>query len=95
MNPEILFMDEPFSQVDALTAEGLRAEVLDIWDEPNTNPSSILMVSHDIKEVAYMANRIVGALSQSRPHPNHRGESPAAPQGYAFARVPAAGGPAP
>jgi NitT/TauT family transport system ATP-binding protein len=59
VNPEILFMDEPFSQVDALTAEGLRAEVLDIWDEPNTNPSSILMVSHDIKEVAYMANRIV------------------------------------
>ncbi len=59
VNPEILFMDEPFSQVDALTAEGLRAEILDIWDDPKTNPSSILMVSHDIKEVAYMANRIV------------------------------------
>ena len=59
VNPEILFMDEPFSQVDALTAEGLRAEVLDIWDDPDSNPSSILMVSHDIKEVAYMANRIV------------------------------------
>jgi NitT/TauT family transport system ATP-binding protein len=59
VNPEILFMDEPFSQVDALTAEGLRAEILDIWDNPDRNPSSILMVSHDIKEVAFMADRIV------------------------------------
>jgi NitT/TauT family transport system ATP-binding protein len=59
VNPEILFMDEPFSQVDALTAEGLRAEILDIWDDRERNPSSILMVSHDIKEVAYMADRIV------------------------------------
>jgi NitT/TauT family transport system ATP-binding protein len=59
VDPEILFMDEPFSQVDALTAEGLRAEILDIWDDRDRNPSSILMVSHDIKEVAYMADRIV------------------------------------
>jgi len=59
VNPEILFMDEPFSQVDALTAEGLRAEILDIWDDRDRNPSSILMVSHDIKEVSFMADRIV------------------------------------
>lgn len=59
VNPEILFMDEPFSQVDALTAESLRAEVLDIWSAKQRNPSSILMVSHDIKEVAFMADRIV------------------------------------
>ncbi|MBS1766165.1 MAG: nitrate/sulfonate/bicarbonate ABC transporter ATP-binding protein [Acidobacteria bacterium] len=59
VDPEILFMDEPFSHVDALTAEGLRAEILDIWDDADRNPSSILMVSHDIKEVAYMADRIV------------------------------------
>lgn len=57
--PEMLFMDEPFSQVDALTAEALRAEVLDIWAEKSQAISSILMVSHDIKEVAYMADRIV------------------------------------
>jgi len=58
VDPEILFMDEPFSQVDALTAEGLRAEILDIWEDAERNPSSILMVSHDIKEVVYMADRI-------------------------------------
>jgi NitT/TauT family transport system ATP-binding protein len=33
--------------------------VLDIWDDRERNPSSILMVSHDIGEVAYMADRIV------------------------------------
>lgn len=58
-DPEILFMDEPFSQVDALTAESLRAEVIDIWAVPDHNPSSVVMVSHDIKEVVYMADRIV------------------------------------
>jgi NitT/TauT family transport system ATP-binding protein len=56
---KLLFMDEPFSQVDALTAESLRSEVLDLWAPVNGNPSSILMVSHDIKEVVYMADRIV------------------------------------
>lgn len=59
VDPEILFLDEPFSQVDALTAESLRAEVLDIFSGKERRPLSILMVSHDIKEVAYMADRIV------------------------------------
>lgn len=59
LRPEVLFMDEPFSQVDALTAEALRAEVLDIWSARDRNPSSILLVSHDIEEVAFMADRIV------------------------------------
>jgi NitT/TauT family transport system ATP-binding protein len=59
LDPELLFMDEPFSQVDALTAESLRAEVLDIWAAKDKNPSTIVMVSHDIKEVVYMADRIV------------------------------------
>jgi NitT/TauT family transport system ATP-binding protein len=59
VDPEVLLMDEPFSQVDALTAQALRAEVLDIWDDRERNPRSILMVSHDIGEVAFMADRIV------------------------------------
>jgi NitT/TauT family transport system ATP-binding protein len=59
VDPEVLLMDEPFSQVDALTAEALRAEVLDIWDDRDRNPSAIVMVSHDIAEVTYMADRVV------------------------------------
>jgi len=59
VEPLLLCMDEPFSQVDALTAESLRAEILDIWTCDKRNPSTIFMVSHDIKEVVYMADRIV------------------------------------
>ena len=59
VQPELLFMDEPFSAVDALTAESLRADLVDIWDEADGQPASIVMVSHDIKEVVYMADRIV------------------------------------
>lgn len=59
VDPELLFMDEPFSQVDALTAESLRAEVVDIWQAKDRNPAAVVMVSHDIKEVVWMADRIV------------------------------------
>jgi NitT/TauT family transport system ATP-binding protein len=59
VQPEILFMDEPFSQVDALTTESLRAEVIDFWSAKRHQVSSILLVSHDIMEVVYMADRIV------------------------------------
>ncbi|HVM33603.1 MAG TPA: nitrate/sulfonate/bicarbonate ABC transporter ATP-binding protein [bacterium] len=67
VDPEILFMDEPFSHVDALTAESLRAEVIDIWAAHDKNPSSVLLVSHDIPEVVYMADRIVVLGT----HPGH------------------------
>jgi NitT/TauT family transport system ATP-binding protein len=59
LGPEALFMDEPFSQVDALTAEAMRAEILDIWAARSGPPSALLLVSHDIKEVVTMADRIV------------------------------------
>jgi NitT/TauT family transport system ATP-binding protein len=58
LEPEILLMDEPFSQVDALTAQSLRAELLDIWSSER-HPSSVLLVSHDIQEAVYLADRIV------------------------------------
>ena len=57
VEPEILFMDEPFSQVDALTAENLRSEVVRLWR--TCIPKTIFMVSHDVKEVVFMATRIV------------------------------------
>ncbi len=59
VNPELLCMDEPFSQVDALTAETLRNEVVNLWRDREKYPQSILMVSHDIHEVAFMASRIL------------------------------------
>ena len=59
VEPELLCMDEPFSQVDALTAEMLRNEVVRLWRDRAHYPESILMVSHDIQEVAFLASRIL------------------------------------
>lgn len=59
VDPEILVMDEPFSQVDALTAEALRAELLDIWADKERNPSALVVVSQSIREALLMADRIV------------------------------------
>jgi NitT/TauT family transport system ATP-binding protein len=59
VEPEILCMDEPFSQVDALTAENLRGEVVRLWDDKAAKLKTIFMVSHDVKEVVFMATRIV------------------------------------
>jgi NitT/TauT family transport system ATP-binding protein len=61
VEPEILCidMDEPISQVDALTAENLRGEAVRFWSDREKNPKTIFMVSHDIKEVVFMATRIV------------------------------------
>lgn len=58
VDPEILVMDEPFSQVDALTAEALRAEVLDIWADKERNPNAIVMVSQSIREALLMGDRV-------------------------------------
>jgi len=58
VDPEILIMDEPFSQVDALTAEALRAEIMDIWADKERNPSAIVMVSQSIREALLMADRV-------------------------------------
>lgn len=58
-NPETLFLDEPFSALDAFTAESLRSEIIDIWANKELPVQAILLVSHDIQEVAYMADRIV------------------------------------
>lgn len=59
LDPEMLFMDEPFSEVDTFTAEVLRSEVLKIWSAKELRLSSILVVSHNIQEVAFLADRII------------------------------------
>lgn len=58
-DPEMLFMDEPFSNLDAFTAETLRSEVIEIWSKKEKGLQSILLVSHDVYEVTYMADRII------------------------------------
>jgi len=59
VQPELLLMDEPFSSLDELTAKTLRELVLGIWRDRSTPPNSILMVSHNVEEAVYMADRVI------------------------------------
>jgi NitT/TauT family transport system ATP-binding protein len=59
VEPELLCLDEPFSALDVLSAEALRGELLELWTEGKIPTKAILMVSHNIEEVVFMADRIV------------------------------------
>ena len=91
VEPEILCMDEPFSQVDALTAETLRGEVVRFWSDKATNPKTIFMVSHDVKEVVFMATRIVVMARQAGARASHLRKPAAVSARLPLAGVPAAG----
>ena len=60
--PELLCMDEAFSALDVLTAENLRTEVVNLWQDRPAGQStlkSIFFVTHNIAEAVFMATRIV------------------------------------
>ena len=60
--PEVLCMDEAFSALDVLTAENLRTEVVNLWQDRQSEQSSlksIFFVTHNIAEAVFMATRIV------------------------------------
>jgi NitT/TauT family transport system ATP-binding protein len=59
LKPEILLMDEPFSSLDELTAKTLRELVLDIWRNPALPTNTFIMVSHNVEEAVYMADRVI------------------------------------
>src|SRR5256714_1368948 len=59
VNPDILLLDEPFSQLDVLTAETLRNDLLELWTRDRIPTKGILMVSHNIEEAVEMADRIL------------------------------------
>jgi NitT/TauT family transport system ATP-binding protein len=59
VDPEVLFMDEPFSALDVLTAENLRRELIELWSTKKTSTRSIFLVTHNIEEAVLLADRIV------------------------------------
>jgi NitT/TauT family transport system ATP-binding protein len=59
MQPKVLFMDEPFSALDVLTAENLRGEIDDLWNDGKFPSKSILIVTHNIEEAVFLADRVV------------------------------------
>ena len=59
VNPDVLLMDEPFSALDVLTADNLKSDLLDLWQEKKTNTNGIIFVTHNIEEAALLADRII------------------------------------
>lgn len=56
MDPDILYMDEPFSALDAFTAKALRADLLRIWQ---LRKMTVVMVTHLVDEAAELADRTI------------------------------------
>src|SRR5271163_2919389 len=59
VEPEVLFMDEPFSALDVLTAETLRGELLELWRGHKIPTRAIFIVTHNIEEAVVLADRII------------------------------------
>jgi NitT/TauT family transport system ATP-binding protein len=85
VEPEVLFMDEPFSALDVLTAETLRGELLELWIEHKIPTRAIFIVTHNIEEAVVLADRIVvlgrnpahihADFAVDMPHPRDRKSS--------------------
>ena len=59
VEPEVLFMDEPFSALDVLTAENLRGELMELWDGKKMPTRAVFIVTHNIEEAVTLADRVV------------------------------------
>lgn len=54
--PKLLLMDKPFAAIDVFTKETMRKELIEIWSQLKT---TIIFITHDITEAAYLADRII------------------------------------
>ena len=59
VSPDVLLLDEPFSSLDVLTAETLRGDLLDLWDDHRIPTKGMVFVSHNIEEAVEIADRIM------------------------------------
>ena len=59
VEPDVLFMDEPFAGLDPLTSANLREEVLTLWSDQDLPVRTVIMVTHIIEEAVLMSDRVV------------------------------------
>lgn len=57
--PMVLFLDEPFSALDPLTSESLRAEIGRLWTQPERKIRAAVFVTHNLDEAMQLADRVV------------------------------------
>lgn len=56
VQPQLLLMDEPFVSLDHPTAQQLRTQLLQVWNDHRT---TVIFVTHDLEEATMLADRIV------------------------------------
>jgi NitT/TauT family transport system ATP-binding protein len=56
--PDVLLLDEPFSSIDAWFRQSIAMSILDVMQSKRSGTRSILLVTHDIDEAVFMADRI-------------------------------------
>ncbi|MGC8648645.1 MAG: ABC transporter ATP-binding protein [Candidatus Micrarchaeia archaeon] len=66
-NPTVLLMDEPFSSLDELTAEALRADIISMLKNVNIAISLVIMITHNVEEAVELSDKII-ILSQRPSH---------------------------
>ena len=82
VEPAVLLMDEPFAAVDAITRQSLQEDLLRLWRDSGL---SVIFVTHNIDEAAFLAERVVVMSSHpgsiradiriDAPHPRERGSA--------------------
>jgi NitT/TauT family transport system ATP-binding protein len=80
-DPSLLVLDEPLGKLDSLTRLTMQGELVALWQRAGF---SVLMVTHDIEEALFMAQRVVvftdrparvkAELINDLPYPRHRGD---------------------
>jgi NitT/TauT family transport system ATP-binding protein len=79
--PSLLILDEPLGKLDSLTRLSMQSEIVSLWQREGF---TVLMVTHDVEEALFMANRIIvfserparvaAEIRIDRDYPRHRGD---------------------